>query len=177
MYKRQVSDFNEFLIAYKNNIQTIVRQKMDVIRNYESLYGVTNPFPIMSATMKHCVEQGKDAYDGGARYNNSSITFMGLATVVDSLCAIKKFVFEEKRVSLEEFCSILKNNWLDSEDLRTAILKSAEKYGVNHAEANAFTADISQFCADVVNNQPNGRGGVFKTGLFSICLLYTSRCV
>lgn len=163
-----VSDFNEFLIAYKNNIQTIVRQKMDVIRNYESLYGVTNPFPIMSATMKHCVEQGKDAYDGGARYNNSSITFMGLATVVDSLCAIKKFVFEEKRVSLEEFCSILKNNWLDSEDLRTAILKSAEKYGVNHAEANAFTADISQFCADVVNNQPNGRGGVFKTGLFSI---------
>ncbi len=163
-----VCDFDGFLEAYKNNIQTIVRQKMDITRNYESLYGVTHPFPIMSATMKRCVEQGKDAYDGGAEYNNSSITYMGLATVVDSLCAIKKFVFEEKRISLSELRSVLQNNWQGYEELQTAILKSEKKYGVNNAYANSLTAQLCRFCADLVNNQPNGRSGVFKAGLFSI---------
>lgn len=163
-----VCDFDGFLEVYKNNIQTIVRQKMNITRNYESLYGVTHPFPIMSATMSHCVEQGKDAYDGGATYNNSSISYFGVATVIDSLCAIKKFVFDEKRISLEELGSILKNNWQGREDLQTAILKSEEKYGVNNAYANALTSQLCRFCADLVNNQPNGRGGVFKAGLFSI---------
>lgn len=163
-----VCDFDEFLEVYQRNIRTIVYQKMDVIRHYESLYGITNPFPVMSATMSHCVEQGKDAYAGGAKYNNSSITYFGVASAVDSLCAIKKFVFDEKRVSLEDLCSVLKNNWQGFEDLQTAILKSEEKYGVNHAYANVLTADLCRFCADLVNNQPNGRGGVFKAGLFSI---------
>lgn len=163
-----VCDFNGFMKAYKNNIQTIVHQKMDVTRNYESLYGITHPLPVMSATMSHCVEQGKDAYAGGAKYNNSSITYFGLATVIDSLCAIKKFVFDEKRLSLEELGAILKNNWQGHEDLQLEILKSEEKYGANHAYANTLTADLCRFCAELVNNQPNGRGGVFKTGLFSI---------
>lgn len=163
-----IKDFDGFLAVYKRNIQTIVRQKMDIIKNYESLYGETNPFPLMSATMSHCIEQGRDAYAGGARYNNSSITCFGVATVVDALCAIKKYVFDEKRISPEDLCSVLKNNWQGFEDLQTAILKSEEKYGVNNAYANALTADLCRFCAELVNNQPNGRGGVFKAGLFSI---------
>lgn len=167
-----IRDFNEFLDAYQSNIQIITRQKMAISRHYESLYGVTNPFPILSATMSRCVEQGKDAYDGGAQYNNSSVTFFGLGTVIDSLCAIKRFVFDEGRISLADLRVILKENWQGRESLRSEIRTIEEKYGTNNACANRLTAQLTQFCAQLVNNQKNGRGGVFKAGLFSIDRCY-----
>ena len=173
----QAADFEQFFAAYKQNIQTILCRKMNITRHYESLYGITNPFPIMSATMRHCVEIGKDAYDGGAVYNNSSVTCYGVATVVDSLCAIKRFVFEEKRLTLAQLSTALKENWRGFEDLQQAILKSEEKYSSNRPYANAITNELCRFCANTVNNRPNGRGGVFKAGLFSIdnCYEYGKR--
>ena len=141
---------------------------MDIMRKYESLYGVTNPFPILSATMESCVKQGKDAYQSGAKYNNSSVTYFGIATVVDSLCAIKKYVFVDKLIGLDELCEILKNNWRGNECLHNSVLKYGTRYGVNNSDANALTGDLTDFCADIVNNKPNGRGGIFKAGLFSI---------
>jgi peptidoglycan-associated lipoprotein len=61
------------------------------------------------------LEKGGDLYcDYSAKYNNSSVNAIGLATAVDSLAAIKKAVFEDKIMTLDEFKEILKSNaeWL-----------------------------------------------------------------
>jgi formate C-acetyltransferase len=60
----------------------------------------------MSPTYKSSRESGIDLYAGGAKYNNTSIVGVGLATLVDSLVAVKKVVFEEKIKSLEELRNI-----------------------------------------------------------------------
>ena len=56
---------------------------------------------MISATMKNCVELGRDVYDSGAKYNNTSINALGVATAADSLLAIKKLVYDDKLLSLE----------------------------------------------------------------------------
>ena len=62
--------------------------------------------------------------------------------------------------------------WLTSghgnEKLRLYVLKMAEKYGNENETADRLTKQIADFCADIVNNQSNARGGVFKAALFSI---------
>jgi formate C-acetyltransferase len=53
---------------------------------------------------------------------------IGTTNVADSLTAIKKVVFEDKRVSLPELIKIMNNNWEGHEDIRQACL-NAPKYG------------------------------------------------
>ena len=66
------------------------------------------------------------------------------------------------------FCEILKNNWEGNEKLRLIAKSIPEKYGNNNAIADKITKDITDYCATLINNKPNSRGGVFKASLFSI---------
>lgn len=83
--------------------------------------------PVFSGTYTSAVEQGGDLYcDHTTKYNNFSINALGLGTVVDSLAAIKKFVFENKTMSLEKLTEILKSNWEGEEKLRLLIKQISE---------------------------------------------------
>ena len=111
---------------------------------------------------------GKDSYEGGVKYNNTSINLLGLASAVDSMLAVKYAVYDKKIVSLKEFTEILKNNWKDNEKLRLIMSRRCEKYGNNTSEANELAVWISEYAADLINGRENGRGGVYRCGMFSI---------
>ena len=51
--------------------------------------------PMLSALMEGCLEKGRDVICGGATYNSSGATIIGLAEVVDSVTAIQEFVFQQ----------------------------------------------------------------------------------
>ena len=63
---------------------------------------------------------------------------------------------------------ILKKNWEGSGKFRALVKRMPAKYGNNNPVADAIAVEVSDFVADLVNNRPNGRGGVFKAALFSI---------
>jgi formate C-acetyltransferase len=94
--------------------------------------------------------------------------FYSIASFVDSVCAVKKFVFDEKRFTFEELGEILKSNWTANPKLRAEALRISEKYGNSNTLADELTVWVSELCARLTNNKPNGRGGVFKAALFSI---------
>ncbi len=58
------------------------------------------PVPLLSCFIDNCLETGKDITYGGAKYNFSGVQGIGIANLSDSLYALKKIVFEEKRISL-----------------------------------------------------------------------------
>ena len=67
---------------------------------------------------------------------------------------------------------MLKNNWEGGEVLRAKILRDREKWG-NHVPAvDALAAELAKICADAFAGRANGRGGVFKAGLYSIDRAY-----
>ena len=82
--------------------------------------------------------------------------------------AVKKLVFEEKRISFDQLGQALQNNWSGYENIRSDALRLPEKFGVNNKEADAIAAEFAHYCAGLVNNRPNGRGGVFKAAIYTI---------
>ncbi len=66
------------------------------------------PNPILSAVIDGTLENGKDIKAGGARYNFTGMTLVGLGTMVDSLAAIREIVFEKKTHSLGEIVKWIK---------------------------------------------------------------------
>ena len=160
--------FDEFLTAVKTQLKNAIQYCMDALTAYEKEYNEISPFPILSAAFENCVKTAKDVYDGGAKYNNTSINCFGMATLVDSLMVIKKLIFEEKKLSFNEFSEILKSNWKDNETLRRYCIKNYPKFGNNNTEADELAVDLYNEVADYINRKPNGRGGVFKHSQISI---------
>lgn len=160
--------FEELLNETLEKILYLAEVSMTEISEIERKYPHFIQTPTLSATYESCMRDGTDIYAGGAKYNNSSLNAYGIATLVDELLAIKTFVFDKKELALSELYGILKDNWASHERLRRRIETECPRYGVGNAEADALTERIIEFLSDKINNRPNGRGGVFRLGLFSI---------
>ena len=164
-------NFESYDELEKNVIETALvcaRQTADIIADDDRHYYRVSSSPVLSGTFSDSVKKGIDVYYGGAKYNNSSINIIGLASCIDTLEVIRNFVFDRKIVTLSEFNAILKSDWTDSEDLRLKAISFTERYGNNLPHPDALAKKIIDALSGFINGRPNGRGGVFRTGLFSV---------
>ena len=158
----------EFVDAVKKQIAFAVENSLRIISDLDSSYPKFYADPMLSGMLDSCLSKGKDAYTGSAKYNNSSFYLRFFASLVDSISAVKKVVFDEKLVSFEDLTQILKSNWAGQDKLRRTVLTMAEKYGNNNAVADQISVELSKYFGNLVNGKPNGRGGVFKASNFTI---------
>ena len=162
--------FEEFLKTYFSYLHEHIDLAMNLI-NVQAEYGYeANPSPYYSGSIASCVERGRDVFDNGMVYRNQSIKCFAIATAVDSLLAIKKVVYEDKKVTLDELENILLNNWQGADELRTAIMKSPVKFGNNIKEADDLAKQIFDFCAKEIIGKPTSTGGVFRLGCDSVAM-------
>lgn len=161
-------DFDSFYNAVLKQIEYLTVSCMDSIKSFEKHYHNVCPSFIISPTFKESRQSGIDIYSGGAKYNNTSIVGVGIATLVDSLMAIKKMVFEEKIITLDYLKKVLLSNWELDTELKNKVKNKYNKFGNNDAEADQFSIDVYNKFAKLINNKPNGRNGVFRMGMFSI---------
>jgi formate C-acetyltransferase len=166
--EKDFDSFNDFYEVVLQHLENFTKACMDKIAFFEPHYEQICPSMFMSPTYKSSRESGIDLYAGGAKYNNTSIVGVGLATLVDSRVAVKKVVFEEKIKSLEELRNILDSDWEGNEKLRLLIKKKYSKFGNNADEADEFAVDIYNRFSSIINGRKNGRGGVFRCGMFSV---------
>lgn len=124
----------------------------------------TNPSPFISATMEACVTQGRDVFDRALPLANESIKIFALATCVDALMAVKKYVYDEKRFTPEIFAHIMATDWQGQEKLRLEILTDHPKWGNGAAEPDQLGAEIYAFMAREMVGKPTANGGVFRMG-------------
>ena len=75
---------------------------------FEQIWSEINPMPLYSATMKSCIEKKTEITKGGAVYNSTSFSLIGIGTFIDSLYAIKKTVFEDRKYTLEHLKEMIK---------------------------------------------------------------------
>lgn len=163
------SSFDEFYEEFSRQIHYFCECAMKLTNAYEEHYKDFHSSPFLSGTYTSALEQGGDLYcDYTAKYNNSSLNAIGLATAVDSLVSIKKLVFEEKLLSLNELCKILKSNWENNEDLRLTVKNKFPKFGTGNDEADTIARKTVDMIYDAVGGKANSKGGIYRLGLFSI---------
>lgn len=163
------ADFDELYDEFIRQLQHLCRNAMLATNLWERHYAMIHSSPILSGTYTSAMEKGGDLYcEYTAKYNNSSLNAIGLATAVDSLSAIRKLVFEERKLTLPELTQILKNDWEGYEPLRLLIKNKYPKYGNADPNVDALAHDTVKAIADTVCGKPNSKGGKFRLGLFSI---------
>lgn len=163
-----VQTYGELYDRFAYYTQYAIDRAMTVVREWERHYREIYPDALLSGTFDSCLARGRDAYDDGVKYNNSSLNVASIGSTVDAFMMLKKFVFDEHEFTLDEFRKVLAGNWRGHEKLRRRIRACPKRYGNGDPEADALTRKISDKVGDAITGQPNGRGGVFKAGCFSI---------
>jgi formate C-acetyltransferase len=124
--------------------------------------------PYISATLEGCMENGKDYVCGGAKYNFSSITAYGFATLVDSLYNIKKVVYEEKLLTLHQLINILNSNFEDQEVFRQKLINKYQKWGNDKEEIDNLALKLWDLFSQEIAKYNPLRGGRYNAGAYSM---------
>ncbi|MBZ4688427.1 MAG: Formate C-acetyltransferase [Clostridiales bacterium] len=116
--------------------------------------------PLMSSVHDVCMRELKDIHQPlktGISKDTGNINLNGFGTVVESLAAIKKVVYDEKRVTMSELMEALKNNFEGKEALRQMLL-NAPKYGNNDPYADEIAREIDAMLLETATKfkTPNG---------------------
>lgn len=106
----------------------------------------------VSALIDDCIKSGKCVYSGGARYSYLQPIFIGFGTFCDSLIAIKKLVFEQNMLTLEEFFKITEDNFKDNEELRNYIIEKLPHYGNDDDYSTKIARSITDKISDMFDN-------------------------
>ena len=150
-----IATFDDFFDIYKQQLLYLVKNVMRVVNIYEGYLFHINPTPLLSATYPTCLERARDSLYGGAARNTTSLDVGFLADAADSLVAIKKFVYDQKEISLPELVHVLDNNYEGNESLRQKLYKDRDKYGNNRDLPDGIAKEIVDFLVENVHGKPN----------------------
>lgn len=134
------------------------------------------PDVLCSALTEDCIGRGKPLKEGGAIYDFISGLQVGIANLADSLAAIKKLVFEEKKISTTELWDALMEDFASDKGkiIQKALIEDAPKYGNDNDYVDKLVVDAYNTYIDEVKKYPNTRygrgpiGGVRYAGTSSI---------
>jgi len=123
------------------------------------------PVPFTSLLISDCLEKGQEYHDGGARYNLPMICGVGTGTMADSLAAIKKLVYDDEKVSLEELVAALQANFADYERLRQMLLNRAPKWGNGDDYVDTLAHDVVEMFCDELEKHRNTEGAPYVANM------------
>lgn len=163
----EFGSFEDFYAAFIKQLDYLIEKAIEISDDQDRFLSYVNPSSMFSATTEHALKCGKDGYFNGLKFNNTALLCCAFASAVDSLMAVKKFVYDDKTVTLRELSDALDADWNGYERLCLKIRKDAHKYGNHDEVTDIYAAAIADFFSSRVSNIPNGRGGVYKVDMHS----------
>ena len=171
------ANFDDFELLYSHYIYDL-RTRIDaLVKNNGKKFADPNgengawvwkeqpPCTVVSLFEQGCVEKGLSYLEGGPVYNILSPHLGGVADTVNSLYAIKKLVYDEKKLSLGEFYEVLKNNWEANEPLRQYALNKLDYYGSDNSESDEIAVRLLSDFADICQSFNGKSGYSFPAGV------------
>ncbi|MBW2122493.1 MAG: hypothetical protein JRH07_11680 [Deltaproteobacteria bacterium] len=156
---RSLRGFDDFLGAVLEQIRFAVGLIEQSYNACELVHSRLAPEVFLSLFISDCIESGKTRQAGGARYNHSTIFGTGLATLVDSLAAVRKVVYEEGIVGLDGLNRILCKDFAGEERFRQMLLNRCPKYGNDLDEVDSLARRVVRFFCETVQSRNCLRGG------------------
>lgn len=122
------TSIDDAMNAYLEQLKFFLHKLVTIYNVVDVMEEEWLPQPFLSAVVDGCLEAGKDCREY-KYYHNTIIQPVGQITIVNSLAAIQKMVFDDKKITMPELIEALKNNWKDREDLRRMFVNNAPKWG------------------------------------------------
>ena len=132
---------------------------------------------VEAALMTNGIKAGKSFFERKMPYEvNSVLLPVGMINVADSLAAIKKLVFEEKKTTMEQLKKAVQANWEGYEELRRMCLE-APKYGNDDDYADLIAKDLYRFLAKTITKFDYTLGGKHQPGGISISSMWAGGAI
>lgn len=128
--------FDDFYNAYKAQMNDMIELLVNADNAIDTAHAERCPLPFLSSMVDDCIKRGKSVQNGGAVYNFTGPQGFGIANMADSLYAIKTLVYDEKKVTIEEYKKALENNYgkplsdKETEKIAVGVLKSMADSGI-----------------------------------------------
>ena len=166
---RSFTTFDEMLKAFEKQMSYMIDVYSRAAVRVEKAHQELVPTPFISCFVQDCIGNARDRSDGGAIYNSGMTPRgIGLADVADSLVAIKKLVFEDKILSMDQLITAIDANFDGYSNIRQMLISKPPKYGND----DEFADDVATKVVDIYVNETNKHrslfGGRFHPGFSSV---------
>ena len=168
--RRPLADYatyEEFFGGFKEHVRTIVDSWAKAMRVVSETCDRLLPNPVLSSLIDGALESGRDVKSGGARNNVTGLSLVGLATLVDSLAAVKEIVFEKKSHSLEEVVDWIRANFDGFEQQRQMLLNGVAKFGNGEPSVDEIAREVVDAFEEILSGHTSYRGGLTTLGVHS----------
>lgn len=160
--------FEDFWNAFTRQFAWLAGQAIELNEYFGSIHQEILTTPLLSAFIDGPMEKGRDLVFGGARYNASGATHIGFADTVDSLSAIEKAVFVDRKFSLPEMLEAICDDFEGHEALRAYLVHRTPKYGSRDAIAIRNSRRLVRFLFEFYQGHTNYRGGRYRPAYWTM---------
>lgn len=153
----EITSFEDFYGGYKKLLDYYMELSADA--QYAS-YKIMNEqvkFLFTSILMDDCISRGKPLLDGGVKYLGGTCETYGNINASDSLYAVKKLVFEDKKLSLEQLCKAVNENFSGYDDIRKMCIE-CDKYGNDLDTADNMANDLYEYVSKGIRDRGIKKG-------------------
>ena len=152
--------FEELYQIIVENCRILFRERNRMTLLGKPIWTKIDPLPLTSTGMNACLINRKDLTAGGCKYHNEHYQCVGFPNVVDSLMAIKKLCFDEKKYTLDAYLTAVRDNWAGWETTRMDAIH-CPGWGEDDPEVNAlarrFNNDLFDALGELKTLWPGGR--------------------
>ncbi len=176
---RVIKTYTDLWNSFLEQMKFFIKNMVLAMNTLDEIIAQIKPQPFLSATIDDCIERCLDITKGGAIYNFTGPQLIGLATVADSLAVIKKIVFEDKLLTLEEITQILMKNYRGTykdkkgNEWREIFINKVPKFGNDDDYVDQIAVDVAKAYCEEISKYSNFRGGKFNPGIYSTSLHLT----
>lgn len=173
---RDMTSYEQLMDAWDKTVREVTRASVIVENAIDKASERDVPDVLCSALTDDCIGRGKTIKEGGAVYDFISGLQVGIANMADSLAAIKKLVFDEKRITPAELWEALESDFAGEkgERIRQMLVNDAPKYGNDDDSVDQLVVEAYDSYIDEIKKYPNTRhgrgpiGGIRYAGTSSI---------
>ncbi len=175
-YFTDMETYDDLMKAWDQVVRELTRMSV-IVENAIDLASERDVPDVLCSTLtEDCIGRGKTIKEGGAVYDFISGLQVGIANMADSLSAIKKLVYEEKKISRQELWDALVSDFAGEEGQRIQrmLMNDAPKYGNDNDDVDQLVVDAYASYIDEMKKYPNTRygrgpiGGIRYAGTSSV---------
>lgn len=168
--------YEDLLEAWDKTVREMTRYSV-IVENAIDLASERDvPDILCSALTDDCIGRGKTIKEGGAVYDFISGLQVGIANMADSLAAIKKLVYEQKKITREQLWNAILDDFQSPENkkIQQMLIHEAPKYGNDDNYVDNLVVEAYDSYLDEIQHYPNTRyhrgpiGGIRYGGTSSI---------
>lgn len=158
---KEMKSFEELQDAWDHVVRELTRMSVIVENTIDLVLEKEVPDILCSILTEDCIGRGKTIKEGGAIYDFISGLQVGIANMADSLAAIKKLVFEQKKITTQQLWEALEDDFSskESQKIQQMLINDVPKYGNDDDYVDQLIVDAYNIYIDEMKKYPNTRYG------------------